>query len=144
MMREHPISKAVLGNVLTRSPSDVESRGSTWERASDEYCVGFVAEFGGVDAAYQTPAVVEMQRRGNQQVATLTATVARFSTAAAEQTTELIGLTKQSGEQTDKIVGLTQQLKTLTVVLAVLTLFQVLFGGIQTAAILVAWLTRGT
>lgn len=130
MMTEHPISKAFLDLALTRSPSDVESRGSTWDNASDAYCVGFVAEFGGVDAAFQTPAVVEMQRRGNRQIAALTETVATFSAAAAQQTTELVALTRKSGEQTEEVIQLTRHLKTLTIVLAVLTVLQVVAAAI--------------
>ena len=41
----------------------LEERGHTWRNASDEYLVGFVMESWGTDAANQTPAVMEMQRR---------------------------------------------------------------------------------
>jgi hypothetical protein len=45
------------------SPASLEDRGRTWRKASDEYLIGFVMQSWGTDAANQTPAVVEMQRR---------------------------------------------------------------------------------
>jgi hypothetical protein len=41
----------------------LEERGRTWAEASDEYPIGFVMELWGTDAANQTPATLEMQRR---------------------------------------------------------------------------------
>ena len=54
------------------SEATLEERGRSWHGASDDYLVGFVMESWGTDAANQTPAVVEMQRR-------LTVEIRRFN-----------------------------------------------------------------
>src|SRR5258707_1112305 len=63
-MDEHPFSKLQESNgAAFPSPATLEERGRTCRKASDDYLVGFVMESWGTDAANQTSAVVEMQRR---------------------------------------------------------------------------------
>jgi hypothetical protein len=63
-MDEHPFSKLQESKgAAFPSPSKLEERGRTWRKASDDYLIGFVMESWGTDAANQTSAVVEMQRR---------------------------------------------------------------------------------
>lgn len=81
----------------------IEERGRTWrerEGVSDDYLVGFVMESWGTDAANQTPAVMEMQRR-------LLVAIRAFNS--------------ESGRQARTMIRLTWAIAALTVVIAILT-----------------------
>ena len=66
---EHPFSKLQESKgAAFPSPGTLEMRGRTWRTASDEYLIGFVMESWGTDAANQTSAVVEMQRRLMEEI----------------------------------------------------------------------------
>jgi hypothetical protein len=105
MDQEHPFSKLQESKgAAFPSTGTLEDRGRTWRKASDEYLIGFVMESWGTDAANQTSAVVEMQRR-------LMVSIQAASDSAETQTAEVIKLTRA--------------LKAYTIVLAMIGVVQI-------------------
>lgn len=63
LLKDHPSNKYTASGASIGSVDALEANGATWRDASDEYQIGFAGQFGGADSGYQTPAVIEMQRR---------------------------------------------------------------------------------
>lgn len=84
------------------SEAVLEEHGRSWRKdagVSDDYLVGFVGESWGTDAANQTPAVTEMQRR-------LAVAIEAAGDCAATQTEQLIKLTVSIKVLTGVLIGL--------------------------------------
>lgn len=98
-MKKHPHSplRDVRGEHFPTVEA-LEQRGATWEDASDQYLIGFVMESWGTDAANQTSAVMEMQRR-------LVAATRDSGDCSARQTAEVIKLTNSLKALTWVLVG---------------------------------------
>jgi hypothetical protein len=137
---EHPIAH----RDPKRSIDDVISRGRSWNGVPDEYLVGHTIEAGGTDAADQTPAVIEMQRRLKVAIEHSDETSQRqiealigVSAVAGEQSTKLVTLSEQSATETEHMSRLTERIEHLNSAVLWLTVVTAVFGGIQAAAVLV-------
>ena len=146
-MKGHPNTKLTDRSGFP-SVAHLEVTGASWKDATDEYLVGFSTESWGTDAANQTPAVLEMQRRLKGSIETSTTQAAAHAAEQIEQqrqhTAALRAFDEASARtaaaaaaQTTEVIELTKELKGLTIVLKWLTIAAVVFGAIQAISILV-------
>lgn len=131
------------------SPAHLDTAGHSWREPTDEYLIGFSLQSWGTDAANQTAAVLEMQRRLKASIDALTTKTAaiaaeqlqahrehtaailafdaasrEFNAAAKVRTAELIKLSRESGRQADTMIRLTQWIIALTIILGIVAVLQ--------------------
>lgn len=123
-MNQHPFSVWTLGGIpagesgTKPSPGDLESWGTTWRQASDEYLIGVAARaYGQNSETAAMPAFIESQRR-------LRIEIAKFNEAATAQIAQLVGLSESAGRQADKMIRLTWWIGALTVILGFIACLQ--------------------
>lgn len=118
-MDKHPHSVWSLGGIPSgenRVPAaaDVESWGTTWREATDEYLTGVAARaYGQLAETAASPALIESQRR-------LTESIKTFNSAATAQVAELVTLSTEAGRQATTMIRLTWAIIALTVVLGII------------------------
>ena len=96
-MEQHP--QSVLRDRGLPSMATLEEHGRSWSEVKPEYLIGFVGQSEGPNAANQTPAVMEMQRR-------LVVAIEASGDCAARQTTEVIRLTNTLRILTWVLIGI--------------------------------------
>jgi hypothetical protein len=148
MTKRHPDTKFITDKPGFPSVADIEVIGESWAQVTDEYLVGFSTQSWGTDAANQTPAVLEMQRRlkvsAEASIAQAAEHSAEQSKLQREHTAAIRDFDDASARsasaasaQTTEVIELTKELKNLTLVLKWLTIAAVFFSAIQGIGILV-------
>lgn len=133
-MKEHPHSIWTLGGIPQKyqglpSPADLESWGTTWKAASDDYLIGVAARQYGTDTAAALPAMIESQRRLRTAIDTFdersNASAQRLVDVEERLLKTIETFNTEADKQTSKIIRLTVRIEWLTWVLVAIGVIQI-------------------